>query len=237
MLSYSIYLVLPLRMMKMIGDVVLSRGKNIMKLFLFIFYSFFSTVSFAYTEELQEEAIQKEREKIRQEALKMPYPADFGKEVVSSEELTEYTTEQQEGYKIVVDVNKCSACHTSARILNSPLVELHDGKSKKNGYNESKDEMKQFQASHLDIFADDTIWKIDSTAWKRYVKRMIVKPGCTVSKEEAKKVYRFLKGYSIQEKVVKHEEWKIYRSTLVEDFKKKYPERYRELYADVDEHE
>ena len=205
--------------------------------FIILLFSFSFVGRVSYSEELSDKEIQAEREKIRQEALKIPYPEDFGKEFITDAELSEYTSEQQEGYKIVINENKCSACHSSARVLNTPLVELSDGKSKKNGYNESKDEMKKFQVSHPGIFIDATIWEIDSSTWKRHIKRMIAKPGATISKQEAKIVYRFLKEYSIREKVIKHQEWKDYRSILVKDFKEKYSERYDELFDEGSEDE
>ncbi len=72
------------------------------------------------------------------------------------------------------------------------------------------------------------IW--EDAAWKRYVKRMMTKPGCTIKK--GKEIYEFL-SYDSQQRKVKHKaEWKAHRLDLLTQFKAKYPDRYKVLFED-----
>ena len=81
------------------------------------------------------------------------------------------------------------------------------------------------------MFTSKHVWQVETDIWERYVKRMMSKPGCEISKEEGKAVYRFLAYDSQQRKSGKNKAaWKAQREKLLADFKAQYPARYKELY-------
>lgn len=72
----------------------------------------------------------------------------------------------------------------------------------------------------------------DADTWNRYVKRMMNKPGCVMTKAEAKLIWQFLVADSDKRKKgAQAAAWKDHRAKLVADFKAKYPKRYEELKA------
>ncbi len=72
----------------------------------------------------------------------------------------------------------------------------------------------------------------DADTWNRYVKRMMNKPGCVMTKAEAKVIWQFLSADSAKRKHGAGEAaWKAHRERLVADFKVKFPKRYEELKA------
>ena len=72
--------------------------------------------------------------------------------------------------------------------------------------------------------------------WQRYVKRMMSKPGCEISKEEGKKIWEFLVYDSGQRKMgASKADWLKHRQGLLDQFKEKMKKdgrdaRYKELY-------
>jgi len=68
----------------------------------------------------------------------------------------------------------------------------------------------------------------DADTWKRYVKRMMSKPGCTITK--GKDIYEFLTYDSKIRKIAHKAEWKKHRVNLLTQFKAKYPDRYTLLF-------
>ena len=73
---------------------------------------------------------------------------------------------------------------------------------------------------------------VDADAWKRYVKRMMAKPGCSVNSEQAKKIWTFLVADSKARKTGANQAaWKKHRRDLLAEFKAKYPDRWKTLYA------
>ncbi len=70
------------------------------------------------------------------------------------------------------------------------------------------------------------IWQDD--AWKRYVKRMMSKPGCEI--KNGKDIYEFLRDDSKIRKAGKKKEFKAHRLGLLKSFKEKHPERYTLLF-------
>ena len=70
----------------------------------------------------------------------------------------------------------------------------------------------------------------DDAKWKRYVKRMKTKPGCTITK--AKEIYLFLAFDSVERKIKHKAEWKAHRVDLLTQFKAKFPDRYKLLFED-----
>ncbi|UPT75686.1 MAG: hypothetical protein M0D55_08455 [Elusimicrobiota bacterium] len=72
----------------------------------------------------------------------------------------------------------------------------------------------------------------DSDVWNRYVKRMMNKPGCVMTKAEAKQIWQFLVYDSDKRKKgAQAAAWKAHRAKLVADFKAQHPKRYDELAA------
>jgi hypothetical protein len=151
----------------------------------------------------------------KEKALKNPYPNDLGPDKIT--DLSKYTPEQQEGYKLMQ--TKCSACHTPSRPLNSQFVDL------------KADQIAAFKKSNPEVFKDKLVWQIEDGVWQRYVKRMMAKPGCNISQDQGKKIFRFLVEYSKREKLgANTAKWKEHRSKLLAEFKQKHPDKYKELF-------
>jgi hypothetical protein len=70
----------------------------------------------------------------------------------------------------------------------------------------------------------------DGETWKRYVKRMMAKPGCAI--KDGKKIYEFLTEDSKIRKEAHKAEWKKHRVDLLTQFKAKFPDRYKLLFED-----
>lgn len=75
----------------------------------------------------------------------------------------------------------------------------------------------------------------DSPTWERYVKRMMKKPGCDIPPADGKKIWQFLvydsKTRKLDASGKETEAWKAHRQKLLDEFKTKYPARYKELYG------
>lgn len=73
----------------------------------------------------------------------------------------------------------------------------------------------------------------DGDTWKRYVKRMMRKPGCEIASQEGKAIWQFLVHDSKVRKTGKNKaKWDAHRKKLLKEFKEKHPERYKLLYED-----
>ena len=73
----------------------------------------------------------------------------------------------------------------------------------------------------------------DGDTWKRYVKRMMRKPGCEIASAEGKAIWTFLVHDSKVRKTGKNKaRWDVHRKKLLKEFKQKHPERYKLLYED-----
>lgn len=150
----------------------------------------------------------------KEKAMKNPYPNDFGPDKV---DVSKYPSNLQIGYKLMLE--KCSKCHTASRVLNSQFVELKE------------DEISKLRMSQPKIFKDKLVWQVEPGIWQRYVKRMMAKPGCSISPEEGKKIWNFVVEDSKQRKMdLSQDIWNSHRKKLLADFKLKYPERYKELF-------
>lgn len=157
----------------------------------------------------------------KNKALKNPYANDFGSSTI---DVSKYPLPYQEGYKLLQV--KCSKCHAASRPLNSQFVEPM-GKNTV----ERKSKVSALQKSDPDIFKDKLVWQVEGDIWQRYVKRMMAKPGCEISKEEGKKIWDFLVYDSSTRKLGANKaNWEKQRRALLEDFKKNHPARYKELY-------
>jgi hypothetical protein len=83
-----------------------------------------------------------------------------------------------------------------------------------------------------EIFKDLSIWQPEVKVFNRYVKRMMNKPGCAITKPEGKAIWEFLEYDGSHRKVgANAAAWAEHRKKLVEEFKSKYPKRYEELKA------
>ena len=157
-------------------------------------------------------AAQAEKEK----ALKNPYPNDFGP---GGLDVSKYEPALQEGYKLVQE--KCSRCHSASRVLNSQFLEL------------SKEETAALKAKSPELFREKFVWQIEPGIWQRYVRRMMAKPGCSISGEEGKKIWRFVAEDSKKRKTgASAKSWGVQRKKLLADFKASHPEKYKELFGE-----
>lgn len=160
----------------------------------------------------------------KQKALADPYANDLGPAELPASVLATYPKEHQDAYKNVL-LTKCSKCHTASRPLNSQFFEV-PGKKEQKVANLAK-----LKSTQKDMFSNKNVWLVEADIWQRYVKRMMAKPGCDISPEEGKAVYKFLAYDSEQRKSGKNlAAWKAHREKLLNEFKTKHPARYKELY-------
>lgn len=150
----------------------------------------------------------------KEKAMKNPYPNDLGPDKI---DVSKYTTEEQEGYKLMID--KCAKCHSPSRPLNSQFLDLKE------------EEITSAKKSHPEMFKNKLVWQVETGIWQRYIKRMMAKPGCNISSEEGKKIWKFIVEDSKQRKTGKAAaNWGTHRKKLLADFKTKYPDRHKELF-------
>ncbi|MBI4386486.1 MAG: hypothetical protein HY551_03820 [Elusimicrobia bacterium] len=167
----------------------------------------------------------------KQKALQNPYPNDLGSGEIDAL-VKGYPKDFQEGYKLVNA--RCAQCHLPQRPLHSRFLEPYVGDEKVKDAAQRKKlkdaKIAEWKKSNPELFEDLTVWQAEGNIWERYVKRMMSKPGCKMTKDEARKIWLFLVYDSNQRKIGKSaDSWKAHRKKLVEDFKKQYPERYEEL--------
>ncbi|MBI3990716.1 MAG: hypothetical protein HY350_01060, partial [Candidatus Omnitrophica bacterium] len=147
------------------------------------------------------------------EKAKNPYPNDFGPDTI---DVSAYPEEHKEVYKLFTE--KCSRCHTIARPINSQFIEV------------KAPDLETLKASSPQLFENPLIYQIEDNIWERYVKRMMRKPGCEMESDAAKKIWKFLVHDSKERKLKDPAAWEKHRRKLLDDFKAKYPDRYKELY-------
>jgi hypothetical protein len=160
-------------------------------------------------------------------ALQNPYANDFGP---ASLDVSSYPPEMQATYKNVLLV-RCARCHQPSRPLNSQFVEPSGTRE------EQQAKLADWKTKQPEIFKDRLVWQIEGRSasgpgvWERYVKKMMAKPGCNISREEGKKIWQFLTYDSERRKTgANAEKWAAHRRKLLADFKAAHPARYRELY-------
>jgi hypothetical protein len=139
-------------------------------------------------------------EAAREQSLKEPYANDLGPETVN---VSGYPAQAKAGYEAFK--LKCTQCHSAARPLNAQFI---DGE----GSN-----------------ADKWVAHYEKGVWKRFTKRMMAKPGCEITKEEARDIVFFLVHDSNARK--RSAAWRAQRKKMLSDFKKKHPKRYALLYG------
>ncbi|MBI3008957.1 MAG: hypothetical protein HYY56_05550 [Candidatus Omnitrophica bacterium] len=90
--------------------------------------------------------------------------------------------------------------------------------------------MDSLKASSPQVLEKPLVWQVEDNIWERYVKRMMRKPGCEMTVDEAKSIWKFLVYDSKERKLKDPAQWEKHRQKLLDDFKAKHPERYKELY-------
>lgn len=141
------------------------------------------------------------------------YPNDFGPDEI---DVSEYPKEMRQTYSVFKF--KCAACHTIARPMNSQFLEL------------SAEEAEKMKKEDPALFADDRVVKVEDSIWKRYVKRMMAKPGCPVKKEDGKQIWEFLVYDSkVRKTGANAAAWRKHRKHLLHEFAEKYPDAYKKV--------
>ncbi|MBI5247078.1 MAG: hypothetical protein HY923_07840 [Elusimicrobia bacterium] len=163
----------------------------------------------------------------KEKALANPYPNDFGPETLPDDVIKAYPANVQAGYKKLTS-NKagCAQCHSAARPLNSRFVEPEGG------IDDAKQDawIAKAKKDSPALFADGSVWQVETKVWSRYVKRMMNKPGCNLQKADGKAIYEFLSYDSVKRKTgANAEKWAAHRKGLVDQLKAKNPKRYEEL--------
>lgn len=160
----------------------------------------------------------------KDKAMVDPYANDLGPDEINAKVLASYPKPAQAGYKVMRE--KCSKCHSASRPLNSQFVETAGKKSA-----DRQASLGKLKKAHPDLFADKNVWQIETKIWKRYVKRMMAKPGCEISKAEGKQIWQFISHDARARKLGKNKKkWATHRKKLLAEFKKKHPARYKKLY-------
>jgi len=169
----------------------------------------------------------------KEKALANPYPNDLGPGTLDADVLKTYPADAQAGYKLLIGSDKkknCQTCHTAARPLNSRFVEP-EGKDTA----EKEAKVAALKKEHPEYFQNGSVWQIEPEIWRRYVKRMMAKPGCGISNEDGKKIWQFLVYDGSHRKIgAGAEKWKAHREKLVAELKAKNAKRYEELAKDKD---
>ena len=178
----------------------------------------------------------------KEKALASPYPNDLGPATLPAETLKAYPANIQEGYHILIGEKKgadgkwaynngksgCVQCHTSSRPLNSRFMEPAGGMDDA----AQTAELAKLKTAQPELFKDITVWQPEVKVFNRYVKRMMNKPGCSITKPEGKAIWEFLEYDGAHRKTGENAaKWSAHRKDLVEQFKTKYPKRYEELKA------
>lgn len=148
-------------------------------------------------------------------AAQAPYANDLGPAAL---DVSGYPAALQKTYKVALQ--KCAKCHSLARPLNSEFLELDQ---------KTIDELKK---NNPDALKDTHVLRPEEGIWKRYVKRMMAKPGCTVKGNDGKVIWEFLVYDSKARKTGKNgAAWRAERRKLLEGFKKRNPEEYGKLFG------
>ena len=177
----------------------------------------------------------------KEKALASPYPNDLGPDSLPDEVVKSYPENIQTGYhtlkgeikkdgKWVYNNGKsgCVQCHTASRPLNSRFMEPAGGMDDA----AQTAALAKLKTAQPELFKDLSVWQPEVKVFNRYVKRMMNKPGCSITKPEGKAIWEFLEYDGSHRKVGENAaKWAAHRKDLVEQFKAKYPKRYEELKA------
>ncbi len=147
------------------------------------------------------------------------FPNDLGPTTI---DVSGYPKPYQETYKVFRF--KCSACHTIARPINSEYLEV------------TEPEMATLKQKMPEAFQSTALIRPGVGIWKRYVKKMMAKPGCPVGRD-GKRIWEFLvydskfrkTGLNLDDPA-KLGAWKHFRWELLQKFKAINPVRYQQLF-------
>ncbi len=152
-----------------------------------------------------------------------PLANDFGPEKV---DVSGYPEDIQAGYTLML--KNCTKCHTATRVLGAQFAQPA-GKKK-----EQAAKLAEFKADEEKkdlLFGDKNVLKLEANIWRRYVKRMMAKPGADIAKADGKRIYKFLVHDSIERKLNKPQSWVKARKKMLAAFKEKHPEEYKKNYV------
>lgn len=148
-------------------------------------------------------------------------PEDLGPSEI---DVSGYPPEHQKAYReIFLPVFKF--LEGPARVLNSPLIEMDPRL-------EEKERLK-----NPELFADPLLAEVSQDAWRKKVNEIRTKPPCcgacpVLSLQDARALWRFLVYDSLARKTGKNAgAWMRRRRSLLERFKREYPERFDKLYS------
>lgn len=144
------------------------------------------------------------------------YANDLGSGIVDEKKIPQNL---QNGYQLLR--MKCSKCHSPARPLNAQYVEADESLRAK------------LLATNPKSLDDANLLKLESDVWRRLVKRMMAKPGNNIQSNEGKEIHAFLVWLYLDRvgpNGVTAESWIKHRKELLQEFKTKYPQRYKDLY-------
>lgn len=138
-------------------------------------------------------------------------------------DVSKYPAEMQEGYKLMKQ--RCGKCHTSSRPINAQYAQPAGDTDAQNAAIEA------LKKSNPELFKDKYVLQIETDVWRRFVKRMMSKPGADISKEDAKKIYEFLAYDSQTRKIANPAPWIAARAKMLAEFKTKHAEDYAKNYT------
>ena len=143
------------------------------------------------------------------------YPNDFG---TTSIDVSHYPPKMKMYYHLFL--NKCSACHTIARPINSQFLQL------------TADEQAADKKTNPEMFKNPLVWQIGPKIWSQYVHRMMSKPGANIRPAEGKKIFEFLVYDSkVRKTGANAEAWEANREKLLKSFKQNYPKDYARIFG------
>lgn len=150
-----------------------------------------------------------DRVAVRSTAQKPPaFAGDLGPSEI---DVSGYPDRMQRIYRQNFQKN-CAVCHSPARALNSEFLELNDS------------ELAKLKRAHPDLLAAPAVIRADKDIWKRYIKRMKMRPPCcgvcpVMTHEESKEIWEFLVYDSKARKTGKRaDEWQKHRRALLQRF-------------------
>lgn len=149
-----------------------------------------------------------------------PLANDLGPKEV---DVAKYPDEMKENYKVLLQ--RCSKCHAAHRTFNAQYAQPEGDTAAQEAAIES------LKKSNPDLFQDKFVLTIEADVWKRYVKRMMAKPGADIPKEDAKRIYEFLAYDSQVRKLKDPKAWGEARKKMLADFKAKHPEEFTKTYG------
>lgn len=139
-------------------------------------------------------------------------PPDFAGDLGPAEiNVSGYPERMQKIYRDNFQEN-CAVRHSPARALNSEFVELNDS------------ELAELKRARPELLADAAVLRADKDIWKRYIKKMKMRPPCcgvcpVMTHEESKEIWEFLVYDSKVRKTGESaEEWQKHRRALLHRF-------------------